>query len=127
MLRSHPHHLAVFQIGCLALSTRSSVGIARSTTLGIQATILRVEWLDIARMLVACSVLNKLQNQQSTACSRHFIKHIGISHPDGPPYGSLFRSRDVRCMMEPSIIRYFNGIGAMKSFGKRRCLLCNEE
>ena len=38
----------------------------------------------------ACSVLNKVNNQRSTACSRHFIKHIGISHPDGPPYGSSF-------------------------------------
>ena len=75
----------------------------------------------------ACSVLNKLRNQRSTACSRHFIKHVGISHPDGPPYGSSFRSRDIRCVMEPSLITTFNGIGAMKSFGKRRCLLCNAE
>lgn len=75
----------------------------------------------------ACSILNKLPNQRSTACSRHFAKHCKISHPDGPPYGSSFRSKDIRCMMNPSIIRKFQGISVMKSFGKRKCLLCNEE
>ena len=37
------------------------------------------------------------------------------------------RSKDIRCMMEPSIILKYRGIVASKSFGKRSCFLCNEE
>jgi hypothetical protein len=75
----------------------------------------------------ACSLANKSAKPRSTALSRHCFTHLCISHPDGPPYGSRFSVPLVKSMLDVEVLWHCNGIRASKSFGKRECLLCNQE
>ena len=75
-----------------------------------------------------CSLANKSPHPRSTELSKHCHMHLGISHPDGPPYRSgRFTTPLVKSMLDVEILWSCNGIRACKSFGKRECLLCNQE
>jgi len=75
----------------------------------------------------ACSVANKASKPRSTALSTHMHRHIKISHPDGPPYGTRFSVPIMKAMLDVEVMWHCNGIQACKTFGKRECLLCNQE
>mmetsp|Transcript_36370 Transcript_36370/g.73968 ORF Transcript_36370/g.73968 Transcript_36370/m.73968 type:complete len:119 (-) Transcript_36370:24-380(-) len=78
-------------------------------------------------MIDACSLANNAPKPRSTALSRHCHQHTKISHPDGPPYGGRFSVPLMKSMLEVEVMWHCNGIHACKSFGKRECMLCNQE
>ena len=76
-------------VGYLALSTRSSVGTARSTMSGIQATTLRVGLLGIVSMPVVFSTscrTSKVRLAPTTSSSTSAY-HILMGHPTARPLG----------------------------------------
>jgi len=79
-----------------------------------------------------CAIANKSKYAKvwRTAWSNHANTHLGISHPDGPPYQYVqgrFTVPTVKTMMDFELMWHCNGILASKSFGKRNCILCNQE